>query len=113
MKTFSTSRVAATTYTVFIILWMGARLLIFDQFWLLALLNTVAEYLFVPLPVLLFISVWKRDRVSLAELSIPFLIFVLMFGRLFWPPSPDERMKDKGVITVMSFNVLYTNTAYE
>ena len=91
---------------------MAGRLLIFDQFWLLAMLNTVAEYLFVPLPILLFFGIWKRNWLSLAELCIPLLLFVLMFGHLFWPPSPTERIEDKQAITLMSFNVLYTNTAY-
>ena len=112
MKQPSVLSLVTTNYAVFIILWMAARLLIFDQFWLLALLNTVAEYLFAPLPILLFISIWKRDRVSLAELCIPLLLFVLMFGHLFWPPSSNERVEDKPAIALMSFNVLYSNTAH-
>lgn len=92
---------------------MAARLLIFDQFWLLALLNTVAEYLFAPLPILLLISIWKRNRISLAGLCIPLLLFVLMFGHLFWPPTSDVRVEDTQAMSLMSFNVLYSNTAYE
>jgi endonuclease/exonuclease/phosphatase (EEP) superfamily protein YafD len=92
---------------------MAARLLTFDQFWLLALLNTVAEYLFLPLPVLLFISIWKRDWISLAELCVPFLIFVFIFGHLFWPPSSNKRVDDNQALTVMNFNVLYSNTDNE
>lgn len=110
MKQPSVLNSVTTIYVVFIILWMAARLLIFDQFWLLALLNTVAEYLFVPLPILLFISIWNRNRVVLAELCIPSLVFVLMFGYLFWPPSSNEIAEDKQAITLMSFNVLYSNT---
>lgn len=113
MKQPSVLSLVTTIYVVFIIFWMAARLLIFDQFWLLALLNTVAEYLFAPLPILLFISIWKRNRVSLAELCIPLLLFMLMFGHLFWPPSSNERVEDKQSIALMSFNVLYSNTAYE
>jgi len=111
VKQHSVLRLVTTIYVVFILLWIVARLLIFDQFWLLALLNTVAEYLFAPLPILFFISIWKRNRVSLAELSIPLLLFVLMFGHLFWPPSSN--VEDKQAITLMSFNVLYSNTAYD
>jgi vancomycin resistance protein VanJ len=102
-----------TNYVVFIILWMAARLRIFDQFWLLALLNTVAEYLFAPLPILLFIGIWKCNRVSLAELCIPLLLFLLMFGHLFWPPSSNESVEDKQAIALMSFNVLYSNTTHD
>jgi vancomycin resistance protein VanJ len=113
MKRSSKTRFAATIYVAFILLWMAARLFLLDQFWLLALLNTVAEYLFIPLPILLFISSWKRDWVSLVELCVPLLIFVLMFGHLFWPPASHERVDDNQAITLMSFNVLYTNTDYE
>lgn len=113
MKQPSVLNSVSTIYVVFIILWVVARLLIFDRFWLLALLNTVAAYLFVPLPILLFSSIWKRNRVSLAELCIPSLLFVLMFGHLFWPPASNEIVEDNQVITLMSFNVLYSNKAYE
>ena len=99
-------------YVAFIAFWMLARILVFDQFWLLAMLNTVAEYLFAPLPILLCLSIWKRDRISLAELCIPALLFVFMFGHLFWPPFPNARVDDQQALTLMSFNVLYTNTAY-
>ena len=109
MKKPSVLNSISTIYVLFIILWMAARLLIFDQFWLLALLNTVAAYLFLPLPILLLISLWKRNRVSLAELCIPLLLFVLMFGHLFWPPSSNEIVEENQVITLMSFNVLYSN----
>jgi vancomycin resistance protein VanJ len=40
------------TYILLIALWLLLRLVFFDQLWWLALLNTVAEYLFVPLPAL-------------------------------------------------------------
>jgi endonuclease/exonuclease/phosphatase (EEP) superfamily protein YafD len=112
MKKLSVLSLVTTIYVVFIVLWMAARLLIFDQFWLLAMLNTVAEYLFAPLPILFFISIWKHNKISLAELCIPLLLFVLMFGRLFWPPPSNERADDKKAIALMSFNVLHSNTAY-
>ena len=112
MKQPSVLNSVYTTYVLFIILWMAARLLIFDRFWLLALLNTIAEYLFAPLPILLLISIWKRNRVALAELCIPLLLFVLLFGHLFWPPASNEIVEDDQVITLMSFNVLYSNRDY-
>lgn len=97
----------------FIVLWITARLLFFDQYWLLALPNTIAEYLFVPLPVLLIISIWKRGWISLAKLSIPLIVFVGMFGHLFWPPPQNLINEEEQVITTMSFNVLHSNKAYE
>ncbi len=98
---------------VLITLWIIARLLFFDQFWLLALPNTVAEYLFVPLPLLLIVSVWLRDWTSLTKLSIPLAAFVILFGHLFWPLFPNQVTDDDQLMTVMSFNLLYSNKAYE
>jgi endonuclease/exonuclease/phosphatase (EEP) superfamily protein YafD len=73
----------------------------------------VAEYLFVPLPLLLLVSIWKHDWISLSKLSIPLVIFVTLFGHLFWPIYPNQVEDDEQLITVMSFNVLHSNKAYE
>jgi vancomycin resistance protein VanJ len=103
----------ATGYTVFIALWVLLRVTLFDRVWPLALLNTIAEYLFVPVPLLLAVSVWKRHWSSLALLSIPTIVFIILFGELFWPLSPN-RVGVAGVpVTAMSFNVLYSNGEYE
>ena len=113
MRNHAVLNFVVTIYVVFIILWMTAKSLFFDQFWLIALPNTVAEYLFAPLPILLITSIWKRDWISLAKLSIPLTAFVVLFGHLFWPPPQNHVVDEEQVITVMSFNVLYSNKAYE
>lgn len=101
-----------TSYVTFIILWLLSRVLFFDQFWPLALLNTVAQYLFVPLPLLLIVSIWQRHWLSLLELGIPTIAFVVLFGELFWPPFSSFAGDNRQLVTVMSFNVLHTNKAY-
>src|SRR5687767_13009231 len=100
-------------YVAIIALWLLARAWVFDQVWPLALLNTVAEYLFLPLPVLLFLSLWLRHR-SLLLLSLPILAFILLFGELFWPSmNKPANLQAGSLITTMSFNVLQRNKNYE
>ena len=102
------------TYVGFIVIWSLERLLFFDQLWAFALLNTIAQYLFIPLPILLVIPIWRRHRQSLAKLSIPTIIFVALFGRLFLPPLPGTAQSStQPPLTVMSFNVLFKNKNYK
>jgi vancomycin resistance protein VanJ len=101
------------TYVAFITLWLLLRVLFFDSLCPLAILNTLAEYLFVPLPLLLVASIWQRHRASLLMLGIPIVAFIVLFGELFWPPFPGAAHDDGQLITAMSFNVLHTNKAYE
>jgi vancomycin resistance protein VanJ len=100
-------------YVTFMTLWLVSRTLFFDRFWPLALLNTVAEYLFLPLPVFLLLGLGRRNWVALLALVIPTAAFVALFGELFLPriARPIEG-NDASLITVMSFNVLYTNADY-
>ena len=101
-------------YAAFITLWLLARMLVFDQVWPVALLNTVAEYLFVPVPLLLLLSLWLRQISPLLLLSLPTLAFILLFGELFLPSSAKpENPRSGPLITAMSFNVLYSNQAYD
>jgi vancomycin resistance protein VanJ len=100
-------------YVTFIALWLVLRVLFFDRFWPLALLNTVAEYLFLPLPVFLLLGLVRRNWVALLPLAIPTAAFVVLFGGLFLPriARPVEG-NDEPLITAMSFNVLYGNADY-
>lgn len=101
-------------YVTFVAFWLLSRALFFDQFWPLALLNTVAEYLFTPLPLFLLLSIWRRHWSALVALGIPTVAFVFFFGGLFLSPFAQSLVdKDGPFITVMSFNVLHSNRDYE
>jgi vancomycin resistance protein VanJ len=95
-------------YVLFVTLWLTLRLLFFDRVWWLALINSFAFFLFVPLPVLLAVSLGKRRQRLLLGLSIPTIAFVVLYGELFLPsfaPSGDG-------IAVMSFNTMLENQDY-
>jgi endonuclease/exonuclease/phosphatase (EEP) superfamily protein YafD len=100
------------SYAAFILLWYLLRLIFFDRFWPLALLNTIAQYLFVPIPLFLIIAIWQQDRRSLLPLMIPVGLFFILFGELFVPTFSRPVEDTQPSLTVMSFNILHSNRAY-
>jgi vancomycin resistance protein VanJ len=94
-------------YVLFTSVWLSLRLLFFDRLWWVALLNYIAIYLFVPLPLLLAASFWQHRWRLLLGLSIPTVAFILLYGTLFLPALTNPPAGRD--ITVMSFNVLLGN----
>ncbi|PZV07561.1 MAG: hypothetical protein DCF32_07015 [Leptolyngbya sp.] len=99
-------------YVSAIALWFGLRLIFFDQFWWLALLNTIAFYLFVPVVLLLPLGLWLRLRGLLLGLSLPIALFVGLFGPLFLPSGTVPDSTSQPGFKVMSFNLLWSNEDY-
>src|SRR5262245_8220686 len=73
------------SYVCGILLWFGLRLFFFDGPWLLALLNTIAFYLFLPLAFLLPMALLRRRWRLLFGLIAPCAIFATLFGPLLLP----------------------------
>ena len=94
-------------YIGLIALWLVLRAIFFDQIWWLALLNTFAIYLFVPLPLLLLASLWRRHWALVVGLAILTAIFFAQFGTLVLPKPTSLQAGD--AITVMTFNILTSN----
>jgi len=95
-------------YVGLIALWLVLRASYFDQIWWLALLNTFALYLFVPLPLLLLAGLWQRRWVLVCGLALPAAAFFALFGALVLP-KPTTLPASSASITVMTFNVLTSN----
>jgi len=93
-------------YALAIALWLLLRLMFFDRLWWLAMVNTLALYVFVPLPVLLLWGGWQRQGWALTLLSIPIVAGVLLYGSLF---VPNQTANEAANLSVMTFNVLYSN----
>jgi vancomycin resistance protein VanJ len=101
-------------YVILFTLWILSRLLFFDKFWWLALINTIALYLFVPL--ILFIPlalVWRQWKLIFG-LGFPLGVFIAFYGSLFLPQFPSlgyEAVQPQ--ITAMTFNMLFSNDDYD
>lgn len=95
-------------YTLLVALWLGLRLAFFDGLWWLALLNTFALALFLPLAVLLPLALWRRRHGLLLALALPAAAFAWLFGGLLLPRAGSAAGPGPS-FTAMSFNVLWTN----
>jgi vancomycin resistance protein VanJ len=100
-------------YLFSLILWFSLRLIFFDRFWWLALLNTLAFYLFLPLLLLLPLALWARQRRLVVGLIVPCLLFLVLFQSLVNPFAKATRpAQAEPTLKVMSFNLLWSNHDY-
>ena len=97
-------------YAALVTGWAIAHRFVGDGFWLLALVNAFAVYLFAPLPLAMLLALLARRRAAWIALAITALLFVGFFGAEFTPPAPVVRAEDDmPTMTVMTYNVLYTS----
>lgn len=84
---------AGWAYTIAMALWLVMRALFFDRFWWLALANTVAVYLFLPLVLLIPLALWCRAWPLLLGLCLPLLACVYFsFPSAGWGFGHTARM---------------------
>jgi vancomycin resistance protein VanJ len=95
-------------YFTWLFAWAILRLLFGDRWWWLFLLNTFAEYLFLPLPVILGIAILARRRETWLGFGVALALGVYLYGGLFLPKSPAAHSDDV-TLTVMSYNMLGFN----
>jgi vancomycin resistance protein VanJ len=96
-------------YAVLVIGWYLAHRLVGDSFWLLALINAFAVYLFAPLPLVALLTALAWRRLTRLALLIATLLFLGLFGGDLMPPSPVAHAGTEGpALTVMTYNVLFT-----
>ncbi len=118
MSSFRTLRLSIVdllgwSYLIGLLLWLSLRLLFFDRFWWLALLNTQALYLFLPLVVLLPLAVWKRKQGLILGLILGCLLFIVLCQpRLNFFPKFAAPHSTESMLKVMTFNLLWSNQDY-
>jgi hypothetical protein len=76
---------AAWVYFSLLPLWAALYLLAGDRFVVAAIVNMIAVYLFVPLPIIVLIAILTMRRELLYGSAIAILTFAGMWGRLFLP----------------------------
>ena len=113
MKRRSLGHWATAAYAILITLWFALRLVFRDSYWLLWLANSGAKYLFIPMPLLLAVSLSPRHRSGLVWLSLPIAAFGLLYGHLFLPSAQARPEPRAPLLRVMTFNVLNVSTDYD
>ncbi len=101
-------QIAATgvwIYGIFIPGWFVSRVLFADSFWLLAMLNTFALWLFTPLLITTLIVLWFRRFILLAVWIVPAVNFILLFGAQLLPKPNTASAARADKLKVMTFNV--------
>ena len=103
---------AAAAYLCFLYAWLGFYLISGDRFFIIALLNLAALYLFIPLAFVLTIAIVCKNR----WLGIAFLggvlALVLIWGDHFIP-KVDEKPGDQIRLRVMTYNVWAWHDQYQ
>jgi endonuclease/exonuclease/phosphatase (EEP) superfamily protein YafD len=86
-------------------MWFVLYRTIGDRIWWLALINVFAPYLFLPLAVLIPLSVVCRQWAFRVGIVVPVVLFLALYGPLYLPPWPLVMAENGSTMTVMTFNV--------
>ncbi len=97
-------------YLLGITVWFVFWFLIQDGQWLLTLVNRFVPWLFLPLVVLLPLSLGLRLYRSAVVLCLPLILFVTLFAPYV---LPKPAIKTESDLRVMSYNVLLVNEDYD
>jgi vancomycin resistance protein VanJ len=92
-------------YLTWLLLWATLYFLTGDLIPHLALVNNLAVYLFVPLPLVLLAGIFFRRREIWLGGGLGLIVFAVLWGPLFLP-SLSLPVEDGPVLTVMTYNVL-------
>jgi endonuclease/exonuclease/phosphatase (EEP) superfamily protein YafD len=97
---------SALAYLPVMLVYLILRFTVQDRNWFVAELNTFAILLFIPLPILLTLSLLVRSRTGLLLLSPVMLIVAIWIGPRFLPKNPAAHSP---VLRVMSNNISHFN----
>jgi vancomycin resistance protein VanJ len=103
--------IAAVAYLCFLYGWLGLYLLSGDRLYVIALLNFVALYLFIPLVLVLLVALVCKNRWLGIAFLVGVLALVLIWGDHFIP-KVDEKPADQARLKVMTYNVLAWHDHY-
>lgn len=89
------------------IAWYPAYLALGDSRWWMFVINSIAPYLFLPVPVVLVVGLLARRWGLFVAALVPTVVFVLLFGPLFVPRDMKVPAVPAGSpsITVVSHNL--------
>lgn len=103
----------AWVYVILFFLWIIFRFVFFDSLWLLALINTIALYIFVPLIIFFPFALILRKWRLLIALGFPLGMFIGLYASFFIPSLSPPISPNQPIIKAMTFNMLRSNTDYD
>jgi vancomycin resistance protein VanJ len=106
----SIPRIATLLYVVAFVAWHVLRLTPAAHWWLFELLDALAVWSYVAVPLLALLSWLARDWRPAGLLAVPVLIFGLEYGALFLPNGTPGHGTP---VRVMTSNLLESNDDYE
>lgn len=104
--------VVAVVYLCFLFGWLGIYLLMGDRFPVIALLNFVAIYLFVPLVFVLLVAIVCKNRWLGVAVIFGLLALLFLWGDHFIPTN-HQNPEGKPTLRMMTYNVLAWHNQYE
>ena len=100
------------TYLIFLFSWLGIYLLTGDRFTIIALINYIAVYLFIPLILVLTVAIICRSRWLGIGFVVGGIAFFWFWGDLFLPRF-NQNPPSGPTLTVMTYNVLAWHNHYD
>ena len=104
--------IAAVVYLCFLFGWLGLYLLSGDRFTIIAFLNFIAIYLFVPLVLVLLVAIACKNRWLGISFLVGLLAMILIWGDHYLPAG-DLNAGEQPTLKVMTYNVLAWHDFYE
>lgn len=92
-------------YLTLLFIWVGFYYLSGDHFGVIGLLNAIAIYLFIPLPLVIIGAVVMKRRELWIGAGVAIMIFVFLWGNAFLPKGQID-LAGRETLTVMTYNVL-------
>ena len=99
-------------YLIILFAWLGLYILTGDRFIVIALINFIAIYLFVPLFLVLIVAITCKSRWLGIGLIVGGLAFLWFWGDLFLPRF-NQSSSTGPTLTVMTYNVLAWHNHYD
>lgn len=93
--------------------WILLRFLFFDSLWWLALINTVALYVFIPLIIFIPFALLCRYWRLFIALCFPLGLFIGLYGSFFLPSLSTPAPQNQPTIKAMTFNMLFNNDDFD
>jgi endonuclease/exonuclease/phosphatase (EEP) superfamily protein YafD len=96
---------ACWIYTALLFGWLVTYLVIGERFGIIAIVNLLAVYLFLPLPLVILVSVFLRRIRLFTTSGLAVVAFLWLWGGVFWP-KPTPAHAGYNLLSVMTYNVL-------